>query len=128
MERIARMFSERRKNRSSHVSTALGYQLDASARRAQFSSMVLAEEQGLVVAGSGNEEDTEEIAALCPQIASGCDLWHGRVNTARGERMVTIAAVNSPHGRLYLSGVGGSRADIISELRRSTRGVCRILA
>lgn len=122
------MAAERRVNRSNQLSTALRYQLDASARRARFSSMVLAEDQGLVVAASGNDPESEEIAALSPQIARNCDLWHGRVATSFGERTLTIAAVRSDHGRLFLSGVGGNRANIISELRHSGRGVCRILA
>jgi hypothetical protein len=121
------MAAERRRNRSNQLSTALRYQLNASASRARFSSMVLAEDQGLVVANSGNDSESEEIAALSPQIANNCDLWHGRVATSFGERTVTIAAVASPHGRLFLSGVGGNRASIISELRQSSKGVCRIL-
>lgn len=121
------MIAERRVNRSNRTSTALGYQLAASARRARFSSMVLGEELGLVVANTGDPNESEEIAALAPQIARDCDLWHGRIHTSAGERMVTIAAVRSPHGRLFLSGVGGNRSAIISELRRSGQGVCRIL-
>ena len=122
------MAAERRVNRSNQLSTALRHQLNASASRARFSSIVLAEDQGLVVANSGDDSESEEIAALSPQIARNCDLWHGRVATSFGERMVTIAAVPSPHGRLFLSGVGGHRASIISELRQSSQGVCRILA
>jgi hypothetical protein len=121
------MFSERRRHRSNHLSTALHYQLAASAQRARFHTLVLGEEQGLVVAEAGPGAESEEIAALAPQIAGGSDLWHGRVTTSRGERVVTIAAVSSPHGRLFLSGVGGNRAAIISELRRSGEGVTRIL-
>lgn len=119
--------AERRRNRSNRPGTALSFQLAASARRARFSSMVLSEELGLVVANSGDASESEEIAALSPQIAGDCDLWHGRINTSLGQRTVTIAAVNSPHGRLFLSGVGGTHAAIIPELRRSSQGVCRIL-
>ncbi len=121
------MVVERRVNRSNQPFAALRYQLAASARRAHFSSMVLGEELGLVVADAGDAHVCEEVAALAPHIAAGRELWHGRIVTTSGQKTVTIAAVRSPHGRLYLSGVGGSRSGIVTEIERSRRGVCRIL-
>lgn len=121
-------FVERRGRRSQVTTEALALQLAASARRAGFSSLVLAEQDGLVVARSGRGDEPTELAALAPAIANGCELWHGTVTLDGAERMVTIASVCSPAGRLYLSAAGGNRREIIPELRQSGEGVCRILA
>jgi hypothetical protein len=121
------MVEERRRNRSSEPSMALKLQLEASAARAGFSSLALAEEHGLVVASAGEASESEEVAALSPQFASACELWHGTVATESGEKMLTIAAVRAPAGPLFLTAVGGNRREIVPELVRSGQGVCRIL-
>jgi hypothetical protein len=122
------MFVERRRNRSTETQKALELQLEASAERAGFCSLVLVEEQGLVVAGAGERALFEEIAAISPQVARARELWHGTVPTEAGDQLLTIAAVRSASGPLWLSGVGGKRSAIVAELGRSGQGVCRILA
>lgn len=122
------MLQERRVNRSKMTSTALELLFSASASRAQFDSLVLAEEHGLLVAGAGDGAETEEIAALSAMVASECDLWHGKLETTAGAKKVTITVVDSPEGRMYLAGVGGQQARIVPELMHSYRGVRRIMA
>jgi hypothetical protein len=121
-------FVERRSSRSETVPEALAHQLEASATRAGFSTLVLAEQDGFVVARAGSGADPVALAALAPEIASGCELWHGRLPLEGEEQLVTIASVCSPNGRLVLSAVGGRRKAIVTELRQSGEGVCRILA
>jgi len=122
------MFVERRLNRSTEMHRALELQLQASAERAGFSSLVLVEEQGLLVAGAGERGLFDQIAAISPQVARERELWHGTVPAELGDQLLTVAAVRSPLGSLYLSGVGGKRSAIVPELGRSAQGVCRILA
>ena len=90
--------------------------------------MALAEEHGLIVASAGEAEESEEVAALSPQFAGTCELWHGTVATEGGEKLLTISAVRSASGPLFLTAVGGKRREIVPELVRSGQGVCRILA
>ena len=122
------MVEERRRNRSNEPAEALKLQLEASATRAGFSSLALAEEHGLIVASAGEPTESEEVAALSPQFAGACELWHGTVATEGGEKLLTIAAVRSAAGPLFLTAVGGMRREIVPELVRSGQGVCRILA
>jgi hypothetical protein len=122
------MVEERRQNRSTNSGDALRLQLEASAKRAGFSSLALAEGNGLVVASAGEPAETEEVAALSPLFAASCELWHGTVATEGGEKLLTIAAVRSSAGPLFLTAVGGRRQEIVPELVRSGQGVCRILA
>jgi hypothetical protein len=122
------MIDERRRNRSNEPTEALKLQLMASAMRAGFSSLALAEEHGLIVASAGEPSESEEVAALSPQFAGGCELWHGTVATESGEKLLTIASVRSAAGPLFLTAVGGKRREIVPELVRSGQGVCRILS
>ncbi len=122
------MFEERRVNRSTQTHRALELQLVASAERAEFSSLTLSEQEGLLVAGTGEHGEVEEIAALSPHVVGEAQLWHGRVNTSFGDRIVTIIVVDTPDGPLYLSGVGGSVSHIVPELMLSSGGVSRILS
>ena len=121
------MVEERRRNRSNEPLAALKLQLEASVARAGFSSLALAEEHGLVVAAAGEPSESEEVAALSPQFAGACELWHGTVATEGGEKMLTIAAVRGAPGPMFLTAVGGQRREIVAELVRSGQGVCRIL-
>jgi hypothetical protein len=122
------MQCERRQNRSGELSEALGLQLASSATRAKFSSLVLAEEMGLLVAGSGDAGELEEIAALAPLLAGQSRYWQGRVETAAGLRMVSVAKVDTALGVFYLSGVDGKIPAIWAELRLGSRGVARIVS
>jgi hypothetical protein len=119
---------ERRQKRSEDLSEALGHQLDCSAMRANFSSLVLAEELGLMVAGAGNGEELEEIAALTPLLAGQSRYWQGRVETSAGTKLVTVVKVDTSLGQFYLSGVEGKLSAIWSELRQGSLGVARIVS
>lgn len=117
---------ERRIRRSRECSVALGYQLEACTRRAGLDFMVLASEDGLLVASSGTDPDeSEEVAArlaslgLCTE--SQGELW-------RRDRTVTARVVEVLGERLIL-GAGSSRAGVGTgeELELAMRGVARIL-
>ena len=122
------MSAERRINRSNEMPKALELQLVASSERAQFNSLSLAEEHGLLVAAAGDPAEWDEIAALSPHIAGHSSLWHGQVRTSEGPKLLTVALVESDQSRLYLAAVGGRLSAIVPELLLSCKGVHRILA
>ena len=117
---------ERRTRRSRECGVALGHQLEACTRRAGLDFMVLASEDGLLVASSGTDhEQSEEVAArlaslgLCTE--SQGEIW-------RADRTVTARVVEVLGQRLIL-GAGSSKAEVRAgeELDLAMRGVVRIL-
>ena len=118
----------RRKNRSENILDALGYQLAASAKRAKFSAMVLADNNGLVIADTGDTGMCEEMAALSPVLARNRKPWHGPVNTEIGSVRLTVAPIRVQDMQFYLSASEGKEAHLISrEMVTSGQGVNRIL-
>ena len=126
-DREETMRLERRQRRSDELCEALGLQLEYSAARANFRSMALAEERGLLVVGSGDSAELEEIAALAPLLAGQSRYWQGRVETQAGQRLMSVATIDTPLGVFYLTALDGSLSAIWSELRRSSQGVARIV-
>ncbi|MBW2534940.1 MAG: hypothetical protein JRI55_25835 [Deltaproteobacteria bacterium] len=122
------MHMERRKKRSEIVREALENQLEASATRAGFGSMVLADEQGLIVAAHKPTEELEEVAAISTGLTHAKQLWQGTVRTAFGGLRISVAKVQADFGYLYLCATGGLTSSVEKELVVSGRGVCRILA
>ncbi len=122
------MHCERRQKRSQDLSEALQLQLFSTVERASFDALVLAEELGLMVAGAGKGEELEEIAALAPLLAGQSRFWQGRVETAMGNRLITVVRVETALGTFYLSGTEGKIAAIWSEMRQGSRGVARIVS
>ncbi|MCP4604244.1 MAG: hypothetical protein GY847_27600 [Proteobacteria bacterium] len=121
-------FSDRRIKRSDRIHEALEMQLKASAERARFSSIVLADDAGFVVACAGNQTISEHLAAMSPKLASGLKTWHGKVLTNRGRVRLSVAPMRFDDSFLYLSATEGVGSEIPRELFTSGRGVVRILA
>ncbi|MDJ0765005.1 MAG: hypothetical protein QNJ97_18630 [Myxococcota bacterium] len=122
------LLTNRRMERSDRISDALAFQLKASAKRAGFSSLVLADDAGLVVASAGNRALSEYLAAISPKLAAGLKTWHGRVYTNRGRVRLSVAPIRFDNSLLYLSATEGSGTAIPRELFCSGRGVVRILS
>ena len=122
------MFEERRINRSNEIHQALRFLLSASASRAHFHSLVLSNEDGLLIADTGNQESNEELAALSPQLTSESTFWQGVVDTQTGSKFVTVTCIPTDCGPVYLSAVGGFDPGIKWELFNSGRSVKRILS
>jgi hypothetical protein len=121
------MLEDKRRNRSDNIHEALGLQLAACAARAQLSALILAEDQGLPVASTGNADEAEEAAALAPSLARNSGCWHGSVQTVEGLKSVTICPVPTADGRLYLCAVADLGASVDTELIRGGNGIRRIL-
>lgn len=122
------MQEDRRVKRSQDLSEALELQMAATVRKARFSSLALAEECGLLVAGCGDDEAIQELAALAPHLAGESRYWQGNAHITSGQDRLSVVLVDTPLGKLYLCGAGGKMGSIWAELRLSCQGVARILS
>ncbi len=120
--------TNRRLNRSEDIQVALSFQLAATAERAKFESIVLADDLGLVVAAAGRKSMCEQMAAVSPMLASNKRSWHGSVKTNKGQVRLSIAPVSVGKMKLYLCACNGDEAGITRELFNGGQGISRILA
>ena len=125
---MAQAFPNRRSRRSNRIHEALHLQLAASAKRARFSSFVLSDDLGLVVAAYGNPSVGEHLAALSPKLSSGLKTWHGKLRTNHGDVLLSVAPFRYEDTTLYLSATEGKGSVIPKELFQSGRGILRILS
>lgn len=63
------MYTERRKRRSEQPTVALGLFLESLARRQAYEAIALADDDGLLLGGSGKAVDPEAMAAVAPMAA-----------------------------------------------------------
>ncbi len=118
----------RRINRSSDVQVALSFQLAATAKRANFPAIVLADELGLVVSGVGSKRTCEKMAALAPMLTSRSKTFHGNIKTAGRQLRLSVAPLKIDGARLFLCAAEGDEEEITRELFNGGLGVSRILA
>ncbi len=118
---------ERRRNRSNECKRAIELQLEASAARGSFESMVLADELGLVVAAVGDRDETEYLAAVSPRLMDGKDLWQGKVQTVEHNLEVSVAKLDVEYGSFYLAAIGDWETKTVQGLDDTSRGICRII-
>jgi hypothetical protein len=124
---ISKLQTNRRINRSNDVQTALSLQLAATAERAQFSSIVLADENGLVMASLGDPDVCEHMAALSPILSAEMKLLHGEMETVKGVVQMSVAPLSVDGNLLFIAAAEGRKSDITKELFFGGRGVTRIL-
>ena len=118
----------RRKNRSNDVQVALSFQLAATARRANFPALVLADELGLVVARSGCKRTCERMAAIAPMLTARTKTFHGTINAGNETMRLSVAPVTISGTQLYLCAKEGDEQEITRELFTGGLGISRILA
>lgn len=117
--------NERRKNRSTDSSQALRYQLEHSREHGGLEAMVIADEQGLVVAGAGEPGVVEELGAIAP-LMSRAVLGMPLPPMLRGGE-VAVRPIQLHGQELFVACVGGGVArDAL--LSNSVNGVMRILS
>ena len=121
------MQPERRTNRSDNILEALGLQLAATARRGGFTSLMLAEGQGVPVAFAGEDSEIEEIAAVAPSLAPGARPWRGRLRRESGCVQVSVMPISTRDGPLFLCAIGGHGPEVTADLLQGGLGICRIL-
>ena len=119
-------FHERRKRRSAVLQEALTLQLDACARRSGVDYMVLADQQGLIIARSRDVCEAEEVAAFGPFLADRRP-WSGRLPCESGPRDASIAPFRLSGQSVYLCAVGTQSKRVGGEMIQAQCGVRRIL-
>lgn len=118
-------FPDRRERRSDELHLALRYQLETSRASAALDALVLADEEGLVIASSGDEGLCEELGAFAPFACRARIKMPLPTSLEEGDISYEMVKV---HGQqLFLAGLGGNVARE-AHLTRSREGVERILS
>lgn len=107
---------ERRVQRSENPADALTNWLEASRVRAALESLVLADNLGILVSGSGPEEECDELAAWAPIVLQPSTRPEG----------IRLSGVKLPGFDAYLvtAAEPGQHAEVLHEV---AQGCCRIL-
>jgi len=118
---------ERRRRRSELITQALTYQLRACCEDGRMHAMVVADEDGLPLAASGDAQTCDEIAVSMAHVAARTDAFSGTL--LRGGRhweveMSRFVVDGSP---LVVCAIGGSAEQRGRQLARGTQGARRIL-
>ncbi len=110
--------SDRRKNRSADALVALGLQLAEARSEAGLDCVILADHDGLLLAGVGDSAACDELAALAP-LGS-----HARALRDAGVEVVPVQVEGT--AALLCARGGGPRRQ--AALQRAASGCARILA
>lgn len=118
------MHDERRRRRSEDLTTALRYQLEASAARADLALLVLTDDEGNVLAQAGidGEIDVEAFGLALPSVVGRPDDFP----VLPRETQLTVKAFPAS-GRAYVLGALGE-GDVAAEVLVAMRGARRILS
>lgn len=114
---------ERRRRRSQDPYRALCFQLEHVRSRGELDAMVVATDNGLVVAGAGERSVCEALGAIAPLIASPS--FHGRIPGALVGQSIGVRPLCLDGETLYIASAG--RRDGSTLIQDSIQGVCRIL-
>jgi hypothetical protein len=117
-------FEDRRLRRSGERSVALRYQLEHSRERGGLEAMVLADVDGLVIAGSGDRAICAELAAVAPLTARS--IWMMPLPPLLVGAEVDIRRLSVYGQQLFMCCVGGGPAREVL-FRNAIAGVERIL-
>jgi hypothetical protein len=120
--------TERRHRRSDCHSQALYYQLDACRERAMLEAMILADENGLCLAASGEPSICEEFAVHAAMVCEDTASFAGTVLSPARRWDVSMQRFEIEGVPLYLCAIGGEMNERAQEIDRSMGGVSRILA
>lgn len=117
--------SERRRNRSDDLATALRFLLASQRNRAGLTHLVLADHEGMLMAWDGDPAECEELAAYAPFVARG----EGLAIDPRRLLHVTVHSVRAGRDELLLVLRGSGQTDrCAAALQASIEGVARILS
>jgi hypothetical protein len=120
--------TERRQRRSDCHSQALYYQLDACRERATLEAMILADEDGLCLAASGDASVCEEFAVHTAMVCEDTASFAGTVLSPVRRWDVSMQRFEVEGVPLYLCAIGGDISERAREIARSMGGISRILA
>ena len=120
--------AERRRRRSHDTLKALHLQLDACRRAGELDGMVLSDQDGLLLAATGDPEACDEIAAQLPLIGQRVSEFEGVLLSAENGWRVRMRRFRVGRSELYLAAIGGAATTSERELGRGIGGATRILA
>ena len=119
--------SDRRRRRTDLITQALTYQLLACCEDGGMHAMVVADEDGLALAASGDRHACEEVAATMVHVGARTSAFTGTLLRS-GQRwdveMTRVVVDGSP---LVVCAVGGSPEQRAHQLARGAKGALRIL-
>ena len=119
---------ERRSRRSKQLDLALGYQLQTCVERAGLNAMLLADQDGLLVAAStGAAREREEIAAILPLLARGQDFTGNLLGEGVACYKVAVSAFHTAGTDLFLCALGDNGDGTFAEMALAKAGLTRIL-
>lgn len=119
--------TERRSRRSNLITQALNYQLLACCEDGRMQAMVVADEDGLPLAASGDATECDEIAASMAQVAARTDQFAGTLYRGGRHWEVQMAKVSIDGSELVVCAVGGSAEQRWRQVHRGAQGARRIL-
>ena len=118
---------ERRRRRSELITQALTYQMLACCEDGRMHAMVVADEDGLPLAASGDRQECDEIAASMAHVAARTDQFTGTLYRGGRHWEVQMTKVSVDGSPLVVCAVGGSAEQRWRQLNRGAQGARRIL-
>lgn len=115
--------NERRIRRSQDPYRALCLQLEQSRARGELDALIVAIDNGLLVAGAGERSVCEALGAIAPLLSAPS--FRGRLPAALEGQSVAIRAVSLEGETIYVASVG--RHSVDASLQQVISGVRRIL-
>ncbi len=120
--------TERRVRRTEDTPTALSYQLDACRSRSGITAMVVADEEGNLLAASGDRFVCEEVAGRVVIAGRRIQEFHGTLLSPEQHFDVQMRKIEIDGAPLMVCAVGGNAAARNAEISRGADGARRILA
>ena len=119
---------ERRRRRAATITQSLTYQLLACCEDGGMHAMVVADEDGLPLAASGDRQACDEVAATMVRVGSRTPAFSGTLFSAAQRWDVDMARVMVDGSPLLVWAVGGSAEQRQRQIARGAQGTLRILA
>lgn len=121
------IYTERRRRRSDDPLEAMRLQLDACRDDGAVDAMVIFDDQGLRLAGSGDGETCDEVAATLPLVSRDLDYFEGHLSSPRGTWDLAVRRFAVSGGSLFVCAVGGMTRARSRQLLRSLGCASRLL-
>ena len=118
---------ERRRRRTNVITEALTYQLIACCEDGGMHAMVIADDEGLPLASSGDAGDCDELAARMALVGARTPGFSGTL-LGNGQRWdVDMTKVDIQGSQLLVCAIGGDADQRRRQLSRGAAGTARIL-
>lgn len=106
---------------------AMALQLEACRARARAEAMFIGDQDGLCLAWSGDDADSEEVVATLAPITRRMENYEGRIATENRSFNVRVRRFEVGGSMLFIGAVGGGGELRAKQIHHSIGGVARIL-